>query len=186
MQELADPGEMNYGLNRVPVTLQFNKKSGAFITYIRFSSPDQKQYLNLQYSTYVDVEMDTDKETVVGNVENFKIVPTAEMPTAVYERHLDGQAQAKIEKSYSIQKQLDIMSNLLDRLSSIIPNGDELEEFKEMRSYIELVQSENALRKKVMMSTEEVEYITYEEENKRQEAKLAGGLSEYHGSRSEY
>lgn len=178
----VDPGKMNSGINRIPVILQFNKESGAFITYIMLANPQQRAYLNNQFYNYVDVMMDPDKEGVVGKFDDFKIILLSMIPPKVYERYYDAMAQSKIEKKYSTQQQLDILTASMVKLFNSL--GKECEELEEMKSYIDAVQRDNNVRKSGAINNPEIEFISYQEEARIQQQQLAGGAHELHGPKS--
>lgn len=188
MSEVADPSRMNAELLRVPVTLQFNKTSRAFVSIIRFAHPAQRQWLDEKYFEYRDVELDIDKETIIGNLDKFEIVQKSMLPQEILESGLDMIAGRKIDKRFPEYRQLNIMSSLFKEILDRMPAEQKaalppalIEQFEEMRDYVELVRHENRIRKESMKTNPEINYISLQDEAKRQQELFAGGAHEVHG-----
>lgn len=188
MAENQDPSVMNIELNRTPVTLQFNKQSKVFVSAIRFSAPEQRKWLNDKYFEYRDAMMDVDKETVVGGLDNYEIVAKSMLPAEITERGMDMLAGRKIDKRFPEYRQLNIMQALLKDMLDQMPveskqrlNPDLVELFEEMHDYVELVRKENKVRKEAYQKNPEINYVTIQDEFKRQQELFAGGAHEVHG-----
>lgn len=177
---VQDPGKIGAGFNRVPVTLQFNKESGEFITFILFQNPEQREYLNKQYYIFHEAVMDVEKETVIGTADNYRIAQLSMLPMKVYERQMLNGAEAKINKKYPVSLRLEIVAKALAaHMGDNAPN-----ELLEMNDYIDLVHNTMETRIRGVQNRTDVQYITIKEELELEQRQLAGGAHELHGPRT--
>ena len=124
---------------------QFNKITGVF-TGVYQKVP--LETLNQEYFDYVEIEIDTETQRVVGNKDDFKIVNRADEPQVIHEIAMNNQAQGKIDKEYSIYKRLEIIDQVLAELCKKLEV--DVPEFVEMRDYIDEVQHPNELIKEAI------------------------------------
>jgi hypothetical protein len=82
-----------------PAWAQFNKITGAF-TGVYQKVP--LETLNQEYFDYVEVEINTTTQHIVGTRDNFDIVDRAEEAQVIHEVAMNNQAQGKIDKQYPI------------------------------------------------------------------------------------
>jgi len=177
---IVDPGKLGSELNRKEVTLQFNRESGEFVTVIVLAHPKQREWLNKTYFDYREVEMDIEKECVIGNLHDFTIEPIAIQPMVVSEVDMDAAAQAKIERRFSIQDQILILGKAL---ISSLPTEKVPEDLMEMISFIDQVQTDNQTRKQSYIDRQDVNYRTRKDDQTLLQRRMAGGAHELHGPR---
>lgn len=161
--------------NREPVVIQFNKLNGVF-TGAHARVPD-KSILNHDLFLYHDGVMDVDKETVVGDYYNFKIVPLDSLPRRVTEDELNTLARAKILEAYPMEMQLSIIGQLLEKLADA--NAIECDDLKDMNDYISEVRRVNRLRKEFFAANPDYQYITTEELDDMINKQMEGGIQQY-------
>lgn len=160
---------------------QFNKTSGAFICFLSYVDPAT---LNQVYYEYVEMEVDPERQTVRGKIDDYKVVTIAEEPTRIYERVLRGKCQNKILKEYALDNQLDIIRSVVQEIAEQLASKYkgfapvDLEALQEMNAYIDEVK---ASHKKIVESYKrrrDYEFISIEQEQREIEEQMEGGLHE--------
>lgn len=153
---------------------QFNKMNNEFITLMQ---KVDMSWLNHDNYLYVEVEIDPDYEKIVGDYENFEVKKLIDLPREITEHEMDHLAREKIVGKYPIEKQLNILAQTLEIISDRMGiNNDEL---KEMNSYIDEVRRVNNVRKDFFERSDEFEYISSEEIERRLNKKYEGAISGY-------
>jgi hypothetical protein len=161
-----------------PAWAQFNKITGAF-TGVYQKVP--LETLNQEYFDYVEVEINTTTQHIVGTRDNFDIVDRAEEAQMIHEVAMNNQAQGKIDKQYPIYKRLETIDRVLAALCEKLDVVDE--EFVEMRDYISEVQHTNELIKEAIASDPAYNYVSIKQQLENMDAQIEGGLHEYFGPR---
>lgn len=156
---------------------QFNKYNKLFITILQWLPEEYYRLLNHDQYLYKEVELDEETETIKGDYDDFRVVKIADQPLPVYERTLNDLARQKIEKQFSMPKQLSIICEQLTKLSE--SEGIDASDVKEMLSYINEVKKENRLRKEFYAEDPDYDYWTEEEEDEYQAKQEDGGIIEY-------
>lgn len=153
---------------------QFNKMNKEFITLMQ---KVDMSWLNHDNYLYAEVEIDPEHEKIVGNADNFEVKKIIDLPKEISENEMDILAREKIIGKYPIEKQLNVLSNTLQAISDRMGiNNDEL---KEMTAYIDEVRRVNNVRKEFFNKSEEFEYISDEEAERRRNKKYEGAISGY-------
>ena len=158
---------------------QFNKISGAYTGL--FQKVDL-EILDQTYYDYVAVEIDSEKQRIVGTKNNFTISTLAEEPILVTERALNNAAAYKIEEEYTIYRQLTILGEALEKCMNKLAVSDD--KFYEMRSYIDEVKRVNDLLKADYAADPAYNYMSLSDEQEAINAQLEGGLHEAIGPRT--
>jgi hypothetical protein len=161
-----------------PAWAQFNKITGVF-TGIYQKVP--LETLNQEYFDYVEIEIDSIRQHVVGTKDNFEIVDRAEEAQVIHEIAMNNQAQGKIDKKYPIYKRLDIIDRVLSLLCEKLDVNDS--EFFEMQDYIKEVQHTNELIKEAIANDPAYNYVSIQQQLEKMDAQIEGGLHEYFGPR---
>jgi hypothetical protein len=157
---------------------QFNKITGVF-TGIYQKVP--LETLNQDYFDYVEIELDTETQKVVGTKDNFKIVNYSDEAQVIHEVAMNNQAQGKIDKQFPIYKRLETIDRVLAALCEKLDVVDE--EFVEMRDYISEVQHTNELIKEAIANDPAYSYVSIKQQLENMDAQIEGGLHEYFGPR---
>lgn len=155
---------------------KFNKYSGAFITCIGVIP---LEYLNTENFAFVEVELDPVTQTIQGSLNSFKIVDIATAKTKIYERQVNNMCKEKIYKRFQLEVQLDILRDAIAEIAEKV--GVENEALNDMNSYIDGVKRANKVLKAGYIANPDFEFITIEQEQVEEEAKLEGGLHEKMG-----
>lgn len=162
-------------MNRVTALAQFNKLNKKFITVL--SGIDDAELLNHDLYLYTEIEIDLDQETVTGDFDNHSVVAIVDQPTLMTEDSLNSLARERIFAKYTLEQQLSIIEELLERLADAA--GIEATDIKEMNDHIREVKRANAIRKEFFANNPDYIYKTTEEF----EADLAeiydGGINDY-------
>lgn len=163
-------------LNRIRAIAQFNRISGAFITFLSYVDPDT---LDGTYFRYAEVFVDIEKQTIKGKYPNYEIVVISEQPTPIYERVLNASCRGKILREYALETQIDILRTIVQQLAeaSSTPIPD-LAMLQEMNAYIDEVKQSNKVLKESYQNRDDYEYISMAEEQRRTEEQMDGGLHE--------
>jgi hypothetical protein len=133
--------------------------------------------LNHDYYVYKEILIDITNETVVGTVDNFRIVNIHEQPLVITEDSLNFYAREKIIEAYPLEKQLSILGSVLEKLSDIA--GIEAEDLKEMNDFIAEVKRVNDLKKKFFAENPDYQYVSTEELEAAINKKYEGAINEY-------
>lgn len=169
-------------MNKKKVFLQFNKTSGVFVTTISGILSDS--ILNKEYYDYVEVEMDVNKQEVIGTRDSFKIEDKSKLPVKVYESHLNDLCHEKITKEYPYVKQIDVMRSVLEQIITTTKiSSPEVSEFDEMNSYIDEIKRRNKVLKESYKNSKGHQYISVKQQSEDFEKKLEGGIHEAIGAR---
>lgn len=158
---------------------QFNKITGEWIALIQ--PEEDVSVLEHNFFNYVEVEIDIEKQTLVGKYDDFQIVNIQDQPLTMYETALNNAAQFKIDKSYGVYKRMEVQEKLLEKIAAAL--DVEHEEFLEMRDYIAEVRANNKLYKEALINDPAYKFISLEEERTTYENQLEGGLHELIGPR---
>lgn len=161
--------------NRIEAYAQFNKLNKLFTTVI--GKVEDTSLLNQDLYYYADIMIDLNYETVIGNYDNFQIVPISEQPLVMTEDALNELARQRIVERYSLEKQLTIIGGLLEQLAN--NSSIECEELKDMNDYIAEVKRTNQLRKEFYESNPDYQYLTTQQFEDLLAAKYEGGISGY-------
>jgi hypothetical protein len=158
---------------------QFNAVSGAYITCISLAP---LEYLNTDNFKYVEVEIDTITQKIVGVYDNFKVVNYADEPTVIYESKINDLCRTKIYKRFEPEVQLDILRDVVTQLCEKV--GFEHEALLDMNDYIDGVKRANKVLKQAYIDNPDFKFITIKEQAAIEEAKLDGGLHELMGPKN--
>jgi len=164
-----------------PAILQFNRTSGAFIVALHAEGIDISTLGAQDLFVYVEDEWDFSSSEVVGNYPDYKVVNKDELPAKVYERNLDALARDKITKRYPVIQQVNVLGRAIMALSKEM--GVEQDELEELLDYILEVKKGNQARKEFYAASPDYEYISTEQEDNQQSARLDGGVHELYGPR---
>ena len=164
-------------MNRVQALAQFNKLNGMFTTVL--SMVEDVSMLNHDFYDYKEITIDLYNETVVGNIDNYKIVSIHEGPLEINEDMLNALARDKIVKEYPIENQLTILGNVLEKLADNA--GIEAEDLKEMNDYISEIKRTNKIRKEFYANNPDYDYKSTEELDEMIEKKYEGSIQAYNG-----
>jgi hypothetical protein len=162
-------------LNKAEALAQFNKLNGLFTMVL--GKVDDITMLNHDYYVYKEILIDITNETVVGTVDNFRIVNIHEQPLVITEDSLNFYAREKIIEAYPLEKQLSILGSVLEKLSDIA--GIEAEDLKEMNDFIAEVKRVNDLKKKFFAENPDYQYVSTEELEAAINKKYEGAINEY-------
>jgi hypothetical protein len=162
-------------MNRTPMLAQFNRLNKIFITVLE--KPEDILMLNQEFYLYREIDIDIDQEVVRGNFDNYQIVNVQDLPFIMNEDSLNMLARDKILTRYSIEDQLSIIGNLLERIADTV--SVECKELKEMNDFISEVRRANAVRKDFYANHADYEYTSTEQINEMIEKKYEGGIQEY-------
>lgn len=162
-------------LARTKSLAQFNKLNKVFITVL--GMVEDIALLNHDHYLYREIMIDEANEKVVGNYDSYQIVPIAEQPTEILEDQLNILARQKIISEYPVARQLNVISELLERMADSA--GIECEALKTMNDYIREVRQANLLRKGFYESDPDYQYISNEKFEQLEALKLEGGIADY-------
>lgn len=169
--------------------LQFNKVSGAFTMMISYVDPTT---LNNDYYVYEEAYVDFENDTVVGKYPNHEIKSMVDAPPQVVESILEENLREKITKRYSVVKQINIISDVVESMVTALKplvseDNEKLEEsldaLLEMRDYINDVKLIHDNRVEYYKNSPEFEFISKETHAKLVDDQLEGGLHEVYGPR---
>jgi hypothetical protein len=164
-------------MNRVDALAQFNKINKVFIMIL--SCPSNMELLNHDMYLYKQVSIDKDKEKIIGNYDDFRIVSIDDEPMEITEDTLNLLAREKIVERYPIENQLTIIGRLLEQLADA--SAIECEDLKEMNDYIAEVKRVNKIRKEFYAANPDYRYVSTEEFQRLLDDKYEGGIQEYGG-----
>ena len=156
---------------------QFNKINGVFVTVIGKVTGEEYSWLNHDNYIYKEVQIDDEREKIVGTVNDFKIVLKEAQPLEVYEHALNSLAREKIVGTYSLERQLSILGTVLERVADA--NAVECEELKEMNDFIAEIKYANQLRKEFFQSDPDYQYLSVEQIEELVTARQEGGIAAY-------
>lgn len=159
-----------------PMLAQFNAASGVYVNCI---SVVDLAYLNTVNFNYVEVVIDINTQRIDGVYDNFKIVNIADEPTVIYESMVNELCKEKIFKRFAVEVQLDILRQALAEICEKV--GHTNEALDDMNDYIDGVKRANKVLKDAYQNNPDFQFITIEEANAIEEAKLDGGLHELMG-----
>lgn len=162
-------------LNRVEALAQFNKINKEFIMVLE--RIDNIELLNHDFYLYQEVELDLDQEMITGNYDNFSIISIHDAPLKMDEDSLNRLASDKIYEKYSLEDQLSLIENTLERIADSV--GVECNELKEMNDFINEIRRVNGVRKEFYANSPEYNYKTTEDLNNELAAKYDGGIHEF-------
>jgi hypothetical protein len=157
---------------------QFNKITGVF-TGVYQKVP--LETLNQEYFDYIEIEINTETQKVVGTKDNFEIINHSDEAQVIHEVAMNNQAQGKIDKKYPIYKRLDTIDRVLLLLCEKLDVNDS--EFFEMQDYIKEVQHTNELIKEAIANDPAYNYVSIQQQLEKMDAQIEGGLHEYFGPR---
>jgi hypothetical protein len=160
-------------LNRVEALAQFNKLNGMFTMVLQRVD---LSLLNNDLYHYVEIEIDTDQEKVVGTYDDFSIVNINDEPMLIMEDQLNLMAREKIIAKYPLEKQLSIIGSLLETLA--VNAGINCDDLKEMNDFIEEVRYANGIRKDFYANNNEFNYVSTEAFEETLAKKYEGGILE--------
>lgn len=159
-----------------PMLAQFNAVSGVYVNCI---SVVPLEYLNTTNFNYVEIVIDVTKQRVNGVYDNFTIVNIADEPTVIYESMVNELCKEKIFKRFAVEVQLDILRQVVAEICEKV--GHTNEALEDMNDYIDGVKRANKVLKEAYKNNPDFQFITVEEANAIEEAKLDGGLHELMG-----
>ncbi|AEH03578.1 hypothetical protein AVT69_gp153 [Pseudomonas phage PhiPA3] len=174
---------------RVPSTLLFNKITGMFIVAV--SIPFEEYENQADFYIAIGADFNHVNDTVVGGliikedgtyVEDFKVMSRDEAPRMVYESQLNAQAEYKITKKYSIVDQINVLSRAIQAIAK--KAGVDVSELTEMQDYIDLCLQTNATQKAFYRDNPDIVYVSDEQKEADDAARLEGGLHEALGPRT--
>lgn len=174
-QGMAIPNE------KAAVIIQFNRISGAVGFIILDDGIDIDTLGNQDLFRYVRDEMNMSDDVIVGNYPDYEIKARDSLPTRITEEFEDMAAAAKITKRYPVASQANVLGRAILKLSEAA--GIEQEELLEMMDYINEVKRANAVRKEFYKSSPDYEYISKEDAEAEEAARLEGGVHELYGPR---
>lgn len=166
---------MDNEFNRVPALAQFNKITKVFVMIMQ--RPEDISGLNHDFYLYKEIEIDRDKEKVIGNYDNFRVAAIESEPLEINEDGLNQLAREKILKVYPMHDQLTILGQTLEKIADAV--GVECEDLKEMNDYIAEVKRLNNLRKEFYASDPSYKYMSTEEFEELFIARREGGVMQY-------
>lgn len=161
--------------DRVPALAQFNKVTKVFVMILQ--RPDDISGLNHDFYLYREIEIDRDKEKVIGNYDNFRVAAIEHEPLEINEDALNTLAREKILKRYPMHDQLTILGLTLEKIADSV--GIECEDLKEMNDFISEVRRLNGLRKEFYASDPAYRYMSTEEFEELFVARREGGVMQY-------
>jgi DNA-binding Lrp family transcriptional regulator len=162
-------------MNRVKALAQFNKLNKMFTTII--GMVENVSMLNHDLFLYKEINIDLDKEKVVGNYDNFEIINIQNAPLEITEDSLNLIAREKILNEYPIERQLSILGSILEKVA--ISAGVDCDDLKEMNDFINEIRRVNGVRKEFYASNPDYKYMSTEEFNEMIEKMYEGGIQEY-------
>jgi Rad3-related DNA helicase len=165
-------------LARTPGLAQFNKLNKVFITVL--GPVEDASWLNHEHYLYHEVMIDIANEKIVGDYNNYQIVPIADQPTEILEGHLNALATEKILTTYPYGRQLNTIGALLEKLADSA--GIECEELKTMNDFVQEVLHANKLRKEFYESDPDYQYISTEKFEELYAKQLEGGIADNAGT----
>lgn len=160
-------------LNRVEALAQFNKLNGMFTMVLQRVD---RSLLNNDLYHYVEVEIDTNQEKIVGTYDNFSIVNINDEPMLIMEDQLNLLAREKIIAKYPLEKQLSIIGSILETLA--VNSGIDCDDLKEMNDFIEEIRYANGIRKDFYANNSEFNYVSTETFEENLSKKYEGGILE--------
>lgn len=168
--------QMTSNKNTQMYLAQFNRASGAFIT---FMDDLDIRTLDSTYFVYVRVKVDPELQTIQGKYPKYQIVDVQDLPHRVFERVLNAACRDKIVKEYSEYTQLDrlrtVVQAVAEHLGEDIPG---LAELQEMNAYIGEVKRANKALKRSYRNSDEYEFVTIEQEAIELQEQMDGGMHE--------
>lgn len=159
--------------------VQFNKITGEF-TGVFQDVPVES--LNCDYYDYARVQIDIETETVIGKFPEFKVVPIKSQPAVVLESMFNNNMQVKIDKEYPLNVRLRIIEVALNKIASHL--NVECSELSEMCSVLAEIERTNTVMKESLKSDPAFKFVTLQEEEEQNNAKIEGGLHELFGPRN--
>lgn len=181
----VDPTE----LNRVPVTLVFNRLNGSFITAT--SLPYSFCDIGDPLCIYLTDEMDLHMERIEGGLDiidddNFtpayKVVPILNGIVEMTEMELNNHVATKITKRYKVVDQINIMARAIMKLSTAA--GIDQDELEEYMDYVETVKATNRLQREFYSKQEGYSYVSIKDHEAATAKTFEGGLHERLGPRT--
>lgn len=164
------------------VWLQFNKISGA---YISFMTKCPEEYLEKEHYNWVSETFDIDSDTVIGTFKKYQIKSIKDLPVPVREVDLNNQCKAKINKRFQPEVQLDILRNVITELASKAKlKGDVADKLDDMNSYIDEIKRRNKVLKESYKNGKSFKYVSIEDEIAEEDARMEGGLHEVFGPKN--
>jgi len=164
-------------LNRQPALAQFNKINKMFTTVL--SMVNDVSMLNHDFYDYKDVEIDLYNETIIGTLDDFKIVNINEGLLEINEDMVNELARDKIVKFYPLERQLTILGSVLEKLAD--QSNVDAEDLKEMNDFINEAKRVNKIRKEFYANSPDYDYKTTEELDELIETKYEGSIQAYNG-----
>lgn len=163
---------------KVKALAQFNKINKSFITIL--GMVDDLSLLNNINYLYREVDIDVDQEKIEGDYDTFQIVSVNSGPLLITEGTLNALAREKIVEVYSLESQLSIIAETLERVADVV--GVECEQLKEMNDFIQEVKRANQIRKDFYSSNSDYQYQSTEDVQNLLNQKYEGGIREYEGT----
>lgn len=163
---------------KVQALAQFNKINKLFITVL--GMVEDLSMLNNTHYLYKEVEIDVDQERIEGNYDNFQIVPINSGPLLITEGTLNALAREKIVEVYSLETQLSIIAETLERIADSV--GVECEQLKDMNDFIQEVKRANQIRKDFYSTNSDYQYQSTDDVQNLLNQKYEGGIREYEGT----
>jgi len=161
--------------NRVPALAQFNKLNKKFIMIL--GPVDDISMLNHDFYLYREIEIDQDREIVIGNYDNYNVIDEQDAPLRMTEDSLNALARDKIYEKYPLENQLSMIENMLETIADKV--DIDCEDLKEMNDFINEVRRVNGIRKQYFANSQEYEYKSTEELNEALANKYEGGIHEF-------
>ena len=164
-------------LNRQPALAQFNKLNKMFTTVL--SMVDDVSMLNHDFYDYKEVEVDLYNETIIGTLDDYKIININEGPLEINEDMVNELARNKIVKFYPLERQLTILGSVLEKIAD--QSNIDAEDLKEMNDFINEAKRVNKIRKEFYANNPDYDYKTTEELDELIETKYEGSIQAYNG-----
>lgn len=171
-----------FGQGKRPMFALFNRLSGAHVMYVGRMGNEPPQ-INETHFIAKAVEIDPDREMIVGTVDAFQIVLQAEQAPVVDEYTLNARCRDKILKMYPTHRQLNILADVLETMiGELNLSGPAIDEFAGMRQYIDECQVRNDRYKQAYAKSADFTYLDKAALGQRVLDELDGGLHEVIGS----
>ncbi len=142
--------------NKIDMAYIFNKESGEMLASIEYN-PAMK--LGDTYTVFKVVKIDVKTETYVGNYKSGSVRNIEEINTelaekvVIFEENVNTMAATKITSTYSLNKQLNILGNAINKLAEG-KTEPEFDELRRMIRYISHTRTNNARIKSIYEQSE--------------------------------
>ena len=183
--KLSDLGD-----KEAPWILIFNKLSGVYIGSLSAVQDEEgnvtnEDEVNQTHCKTKVVTMDPKTQVWVGDFDTGEVQYKEQSQRKITEAGLDGSAGTQIKEQYQYHNQLNVISDLLEKVVAQLDLPEEdTNAFYDMREFIQEVRDINVRYKEAYEQDPHWEYINKEDETDIIDAQLAGGLSEVIGGKA--